>query len=78
MVLILLSFYIFRLPIQVSPEFGGAGRDSLCYTLAMEEISRACAGTGTGIDYETNALIGPRKCNFPPMLREIMTDRQTD
>ncbi len=30
---------------NVAEEFGGAGLDSLCYVLAMEEISKACASS---------------------------------
>lgn len=33
--------------IEVSPEYGGAGLDTLCYVLAMEEISKADASHGT-------------------------------
>jgi len=32
--------------VAVPAEWGGAGMDSLSYALAMEEISRGCAGTG--------------------------------
>src|SRR5262245_48246536 len=34
------------LGIAVPEEWGGAGMDNVSYVLAMEEISRACAGTG--------------------------------
>ncbi len=33
--------------IEVSPEYGGAGLDTICYVLAMEEISKVCAAHGT-------------------------------
>jgi alkylation response protein AidB-like acyl-CoA dehydrogenase len=33
--------------IAVPLEYGGGGRDYVSYALAVEEISRACAGTGT-------------------------------
>lgn len=32
--------------VMVPPEYGGAGMDSLAYTLCIEEISRGCASTG--------------------------------
>lgn len=32
---------------EVPPEFGGAGLDTICYVLAMEEISKVCASHGT-------------------------------
>jgi alkylation response protein AidB-like acyl-CoA dehydrogenase len=34
------------LGVGVPAEWGGAGLDTLCYALAMEEISRGCASTG--------------------------------
>src|SRR5215468_5629980 len=34
------------LGIAVPEEWGGAGQDNVAYVLVMEEISRACAGTG--------------------------------
>src|ERR1041384_7674215 len=34
------------LGIAVPEEWGGAGMDNVAYVLVMEEISRACAGTG--------------------------------
>jgi alkylation response protein AidB-like acyl-CoA dehydrogenase len=33
--------------IEVPEEYGGAGLDSICYVLAMEEISKVCASHGT-------------------------------
>lgn len=35
------------LAIEVPVELGGAGMDYLAYSLAMEEVSRGCASTGT-------------------------------
>lgn len=32
--------------VEVPPEYGGAGMDTLSYVIAMEEISRGCASTG--------------------------------
>ncbi|HZQ08008.1 MAG TPA: acyl-CoA dehydrogenase family protein, partial [Anaerolineae bacterium] len=33
--------------IEIPPQYGGAGLDTLCYVLAMEEISKADASHGT-------------------------------
>jgi len=32
--------------VAIPEEYGGAGADTVCYVIAMEEISRACASTG--------------------------------
>lgn len=32
--------------VAIPEEYGGAGADSICYAIAVEEISRACASTG--------------------------------
>jgi butyryl-CoA dehydrogenase len=32
--------------VTIPEEYGGAGADSICYVIAIEEISRACASTG--------------------------------
>ena len=32
--------------VAIPEEYGGAGADSMCYAIAVEEISRACASTG--------------------------------
>ncbi len=34
------------LAVAIPPQWGGAGMDNVSYALAMEEISRGCAGTG--------------------------------
>ena len=33
--------------VVVDPEFGGSGMDSISYAIAIEEISKGCASTGT-------------------------------
>lgn len=30
----------------IAPEYGGAGMDTICYAIAVEEVSRACGSTG--------------------------------
>ena len=32
--------------VYVSTDYGGSGMDSVCYAIALEEISRGCASTG--------------------------------
>ena len=32
--------------VQISTDYGGSGMDALSYAIAIEEISRGCAGTG--------------------------------
>src|SRR3970040_683685 len=32
--------------VAIPAEYGGAGADTICYVIAIEEISRACASTG--------------------------------
>uniref|UniRef100_A0A8D0KQP8 Short-chain specific acyl-CoA dehydrogenase, mitochondrial n=1 Tax=Strix occidentalis caurina TaxID=311401 RepID=A0A8D0KQP8_STROC len=38
------------LAMDVPEEYKGAGLDYLAYSIALEEISRGCASTGTGVD----------------------------
>mmetsp|Transcript_8829 Transcript_8829/g.14692 ORF Transcript_8829/g.14692 Transcript_8829/m.14692 type:complete len:391 (-) Transcript_8829:156-1328(-) len=45
--------------ICVDPEFGGAGMDTLCYAIAMEEISRACASTGVIMSANNSLYCAP-------------------
>ncbi|MCE2929378.1 MAG: acyl-CoA dehydrogenase [Candidatus Caenarcaniphilales bacterium] len=33
--------------ITIDPKYGGGGMDYVCYSIAMEELSRVCASTGT-------------------------------
>ncbi len=44
------------LGIEVPEEYGGAGLDTMCYVLAMEEISRACASHGVVMSVQ-NSLV---------------------
>lgn len=43
----------------VSPDFGGAGMDNMCYAIAMEEISRVCASTGVIMSANNSLYCGP-------------------
>ncbi len=45
--------------IAVPPELGGAGMDNVAYALAMEEISRGCAGTGVIMSVSNSLYCDP-------------------
>src|SRR2546426_2217100 len=40
-------------------KYGGAGMDTLCYIIAVEEISRACASTGITLAAHVSLGCGP-------------------
>lgn len=44
---------------NVSPDFGGAGMDTLSYAIAMEEISRVCASTGVIMSANNSLYCAP-------------------
>jgi butyryl-CoA dehydrogenase len=43
----------------VPPEYGGAGADTVCYALAVEEISRACASHGVIMSVNNSLYCDP-------------------
>jgi alkylation response protein AidB-like acyl-CoA dehydrogenase len=45
--------------VAIPDELGGAGLDTLCYALAMEEISRACASTGVIMSVNNSLYCDP-------------------
>lgn len=45
--------------INVSPDFGGAGMDTVSYAIAMEEVSRACASTGVIMSAHNSLYCAP-------------------
>ena len=45
--------------VGVPPEYGGAGADTVCYALAVEEISRACASHGVIMSVNNSLYCGP-------------------
>jgi butyryl-CoA dehydrogenase len=45
--------------VAVPPEWGGAGMDNLSYAVAMEEISRGCAGTGVIMSVSNSLYCDP-------------------
>ena len=47
------------LGIAVPEAYGGSGFDHVCYVLAMEEISRACASTGVIMSVNNSLVCDP-------------------
>ncbi len=47
------------LGIAVPEQYGGAGMDTVSYVLALEEICRACAGTGTAMSVNNSLVCDP-------------------
>ncbi len=47
------------LGVAVPSEWGGAGMDNVCYAVAMEEISRGCAGTGVIMSVNNSLYCDP-------------------
>ncbi|HZZ84485.1 MAG TPA: acyl-CoA dehydrogenase family protein [Anaeromyxobacteraceae bacterium] len=47
------------LGVAVPPEWGGAGMDAVSYAVAMEEISRGCAGTGVIMSVNNSLYCDP-------------------
>jgi alkylation response protein AidB-like acyl-CoA dehydrogenase len=45
--------------VEVPEEWGGAGMDALCYAIAVEEISAACASTGTIMSAHNSLCVAP-------------------
>ncbi len=45
--------------IPIPTEYGGGGADSVCYTLALEELSRACSTTGLVVAVHTSVGTWP-------------------
>ena len=60
--------------VAVPPEWGGAGMDSLAYAIAMEEISRGCAGTGVIMSVSNSLYCDPvLKFGTDEQKREFLT-----
>ncbi len=45
--------------VAVPEEYGGSGMDNVCYAIAMEEISRACASTGVIMSVNNSLVCDP-------------------
>jgi butyryl-CoA dehydrogenase len=60
--------------VAVPPEWGGAGMDAMAYALAMEEISRGCAGTGVILSVNNSLYCDPvLKYGTDAQRREFLT-----
>ena len=46
----------------VPKEYGGSGADTVSYTIAVEEISRACASTGIAVSVNNSLGMRASKC----------------
>lgn len=56
--------------VAIPEELGGAGLDHLCYVIAMEEISRACASTGVIMSVNNSLVCDPLLHNGSPAQHE--------
>ncbi len=54
------------LGVMVDPEYGGAGMDTVCYALAIEEVSAACASTGVIMSVNNSLVCDPIERNATP------------
>ena len=60
--------------VAVPPEWGGAGMDTVAYAVAMEEISRGCAGTGVIMSVSNSLYCDPvLKFGTDDQKREFLT-----
>jgi butyryl-CoA dehydrogenase len=60
--------------VAVPPEWGGAGMDTVAYAIAMEEISRGCAGTGVIMSVSNSLYCDPvLKFGTDEQRREFLT-----
>jgi butyryl-CoA dehydrogenase len=58
------------LGVMVNPEYGGAGMDTVCYSLAIEEISAACASCGVIMSVNNSLVCDPIERNATPEQKE--------
>jgi butyryl-CoA dehydrogenase len=64
--------------IQVNEKNGGAGLDTISYTLAIEEISKACASTGLMTAVHNSVVAAPiEKFGTPEQKEKYLTDLAT-
>jgi butyryl-CoA dehydrogenase len=60
--------------VAIPPEYGGSGFDYVTYVLAMEEVSRACAGTGVIMSVNNSLVCDPLlKYGTDEQKKEILT-----
>ncbi len=59
---------------NVPEQYGGAGLDALCYTLAMEEVSKACASCGVIMSVNNSLVCWPLETygNEDPLVRWLI------
>lgn len=58
------------LAINVPEKYGGSGQDSLALAVAVEEIARACGGTGT--------IMSVHNCLYVNLLARCGTEEQKE
>jgi butyryl-CoA dehydrogenase len=56
--------------IAVSTDYGGSGMDTLSYAIAMEEISRGCASSGTIMSVNNSLYCYPVESFGSPVQKE--------
>lgn len=56
--------------VSVEADYGGSGMDTLCYAIAMEEISRACASTGVIVSANNSLYCWPVDTYGSPSQKE--------
>ena len=67
--------------VMVPQAWGGAGMDAVCYALAVEEISRACASTGVIMSVNNSLVCAPilaqgTEAQKGAWLRDVATGRK--
>lgn len=45
--------------VAIDPDYGGSGMDTMCYAIAMEEISKGCASTGVIMSVNNSLYSAP-------------------
>ena len=62
--------------VEVDEALGGSGLDPLAYAIAMEEISRGCAGTGVIMSAHNVRLRRSKTDLIAPLVSLHRTDRE--
>lgn len=61
--------------IQISPQYGGAGLDSISYAIVIEELSRACGSTGLNVTVHNSVCAAPiEKWGTPEQRERFLPD----
>ena len=61
--------------VEVDESLGGSGLDPLAYAIAMEEISRGCAGTGVIMSAHNVSLDGSQRSHSLLTFSRCTSDR---